>query len=131
MVSGDPFSTVHAEELDELARHHDFKRRGQRNWIRRTPDFIQLINLQRSQWSSEDHYLNFALWPLAMGEPPSLAESKFHFRARAGDMGAINLSAFFSCADRLCTLDDLRAAEKSGTVTGLMTTQLQGLLHQR
>ncbi|MEQ1944032.1 DUF4304 domain-containing protein [Mesorhizobium sp. VNQ89] len=70
-------------ELDEQATPLGFKRRGKQNWVRRTDDFVQLINLQKSAWSGEMNYLNFALWPLAFGEPPTLAESKFHFRVRA------------------------------------------------
>ena len=128
MADGDPFRRVDAEQLDRLAQEHGFKRKGQRNWVRRTSDFVQLVNLQRSQWS-EDRYLNFAMWPLALGEPPTVAESKFHFRTRAEKM-ATDLDGFFACADRLSTLDDLRAATASREVSCLMTGPMQALLSQ-
>ena len=129
MVDNNLFRRVDAEQLDRLAQEHGFKRKGQRNWVRRTSDFVQLVNLQRSQWS-EDRYLNFAMWPLALGEPPTVAESKFHFRTRAEGMGATDLAGFFSCADRLSTLDDVRAATASREVSCLMTGPMQALLSQ-
>ena len=128
MAVDNPFSKLDVEELDRLAQQHGFKRKGQRNWIRRTSDFVQLVNLQRSQWSPEDRYLNFALWALAMGEPPTTAESKFHFRTRGEAMGGSNLRSFFACADRLSTLAELGAAEASGRVSGLMRWELRELL---
>jgi hypothetical protein len=126
MVDGNPFRMLEAEQLDRLAQQHGFKRKRQRNWVRRTSDFIQLVNLQRSQWSDE-RYLNFAMWPLALGEPPTVAENKFHFRTRAEKMAA-DLDGFFACADRLGTLDDLRAATASGEISCLMTGPMQALL---
>ena len=94
-----PFWETNFEELDSLAQRHGFKRKGKQNWARRTDDFVQLINLQRSQWADEGRYLNFALWPLALGEPPSISESKFHFRTRAESIGATDLTGMFSRAD--------------------------------
>ena len=131
MVDENLFRTLEAEQLDRLAQQHGFKRKGQRNWVRRTSDFVQLVNLQRSQWSSEVRYLNFAMWPLALGEPPTFAESKFHFRTR-GERMATDLDGFFACADRLRTLGDLRAATASGPgrISCLMTGPMQALLSQ-
>ena len=126
-----PFWKTNGEELDALAQRHGFERKGKQNWVRRTADFVQLINLQRSQWNDEDHYLNFALWPLALGEPPRIAESKFHFRTRAESIGATDLSGVFSRADALITLADLCAAEASGHAPGLMTRELRELLRAR
>jgi len=128
MANDNPFRTLEAEQLDRLAQQHGFKRKGPRNWVRRTSDFVQLVNLQRSQWS-EERYLNFAMWPLALGEPPTVAESKFHFRTRAEKM-APDLAGFFACADRLSTLDDLRATKASGEISCLMTGPMQALLSQ-
>lgn len=129
MANDNPFRRLETEQLDRLAQQHGFKRKGQRNWVRRTSDFVQLVNLQRSQWSDE-RYLNFALWPLALGEPPTFAESRFHFRTRAESMGARDLDGFFSCADRLSSLDHLRAAKASGEVSCVMTGPLEALLSQ-
>jgi hypothetical protein len=125
-----PFWRTNGEELDALAHRHGFKRKGKQNWVRRTSDFVQLINLQRSQWLDEGRYLNFALWPLALGEPPSIAESKFHFRTRAESIGATDLTGVFSRADALTTLAELSAAEAAGRVPGMMTRELRALLHQ-
>lgn len=127
---GNAFENVDAEELGRLARQHGFQRKGQRNWVRRTADFVQLINIQRSQWSSEGYYLNFALWPLAFGEPPTIAEAKFHFRTRGESTGATDLASFFSRADELSTLSQLHAADNSGRVEGLMTKELRAVLPQ-
>jgi len=130
MADDNPFRTLEAEQLDRLAQQHGFKRKGQqRNWVRRTSDFVQLVNLQRSQWSDE-RYLNFAMWPLALDEPPTFAESKFHFRTRGESMGASDLDSFFSAADRLRTLDDVRAAKASGEISCVMTGPMQALLSQ-
>jgi hypothetical protein len=128
MTGENSFLSVSAEELDRTAQQHGFMRKGQRNWVRRTSDFLQLVNLQGSQWSADDHYLHFALWPLALGEPPTLAESKFQFRARGEDIGATDLASFFMAADDLTTLRDLREAEEHGRVAGLMTKELRDLL---
>src|SRR5947209_18581803 len=102
-----PFWRTSGEELDALAQRHGFKRKGKQNWVRRTSDFVQLINLQRSQWADERRYLNFALWALALGEPPSVATSKFHFQTRAESMGATDLTGVFSRANALTTLVEL------------------------
>lgn len=123
-----PFLKLDAEELDRFAQTHGFKRWRRRNWVRRTADFLQLVNLQRSQWSGEDHYLNFALWPLAMGEPSTIDESKFPFRARAEDLGAKDLTEFFTTANELATLEKLRTALFAGRVIGLVSQDLRLLL---
>ncbi|MCL6739833.1 DUF4304 domain-containing protein [Sphingomonas sp. RB56-2] len=128
MAEDNPFSKLNPEELDRAAQQHGFTRKGQQNWVRRTADFVQLVNLQKSQWSSDDHHLNFALWPLAIREPPTVAESKFKFRTRGEDLGASDLATLFAAADELNTLSDLRDAERAGRVTGLMAKDLRDLL---
>ena len=128
MIASNPFSDLDVAQLDQAARQQGFRRKGQRNWVRRTADFVQLINLQKSQWSGEEHYLNFALWPLTMGEPPTVAESKFQFRTRGENTGANDLVGFFLAVDRMSTLSDLRTAVQSGSVSGLMSKELRGLL---
>jgi hypothetical protein len=114
--------------IHEVALRHGFKRHRKKNWVRRTPDFVQLVNLQGSAWSSDVSYVNFALWPLALGEPTSMAESKFLFRARAERLGASSPEALFDAADRLQSLADLRAAIAARAAIGLVTVQLQALL---
>lgn len=117
------------EDLDLIAQKYGFKRKGQRNWIRRTSEFVQLVNLQKCQWSPDIRYLNFALWPLALGEPPAIAESKFQFRTRAEEFKVEDLDAFFSRTDELGTLVQLRDAEATG-LAGLMNKTLRALLPQ-
>ncbi|MGE0660785.1 MAG: DUF4304 domain-containing protein [Reyranellaceae bacterium] len=107
--------------LHEKAIDHGFRRHRRQNWVRRTDDFIQLINLQNSAWSREVNYLNFALWPLALGEPPTHAENKFHFRMRANSPDEL-----FAAADELRTLDDLRRSPLRSA--GLTTKVLIDLL---
>ena len=95
------------DEVHEEATRHGFKRRGRQNWHRKTDDFVQLINLQKSAWSNDANYLNFALWPLALGEPPTL----------------------FAVADELKSLGDL--ARNRARITGMTTIALTNLLDQR
>lgn len=122
------FSDLDADRLDRLARQHGFLGKGTRTWTRRTQDFVQLVNLQRSQWSKDTRYLNFALWPLALGEPPSLAERRFHFRTRAESMAVSDLEAFFVEADRLTTLAALAVAIGTKRISGLVSKDLRPLL---
>jgi hypothetical protein len=116
--------------IARAATEHGFKKRRVRNWMRRTPDFIQLVNLQRSAWSNEVPYTNFALWPLELGEPDSLAESKFHFRARAEDLGATDAQDLFAIANALQTLDALRVALAEREIPALISVDLRSLLNR-
>jgi len=112
------------DEVHEEATRHGFKRRGRQNWHRKTDDFVQLINLQKSAWSNDANYLKFALWPLALGEPPTLAESKFHFRMRVD-----GIQTLFAVAEELKSLGDL--ARNRARITGMTTIALTNLLDQR
>ncbi|WP_413717937.1 DUF4304 domain-containing protein [Silicimonas sp. MF1-12-2] len=125
------FSDLDAVELDRLARQNGFRTMGSRTWARRTAEFVQVVNLQRSQWSNETRYLNFALWPLALGEPTSFAESKFHFRTRAESMAARGLREFFTEADKLTTLVELAEALETNRISGLVSKDLRPLLTPR
>ncbi|MBB5714153.1 DUF4304 domain-containing protein [Sphingomonas aerophila] len=117
-----------AQAIDETALRRGFQRKGKTYWMRRTDDFVQLVNLQGSAWSSSQTYLNFGMWPLALGEPKSLAESKMMFRTRAEDLGAADPDALFDAADRLQSLRDLRAALAARSVSGLVSVELRRLL---
>lgn len=119
------------DNIEGFASEHGFRRKGQRNWIRRTADFIQLVNLQRSQWAKADTYLNFALWPLVLGEPPAITESKFLLRARMEDICASgSLADLFSEIDRqFDTLPALRTAFAEGRLRGVyLSSQMRSLL---
>ena len=89
-----------SDKLGAVLEEHGFRRRGKQNWVRKTRDFVQLFNLQKSAWSKDVNYLNFALWPLELGEPPSIAESKFPFRKRVDDLESV-----VALADGLKSLD--------------------------
>lgn len=128
-VSGErPFTTRETLELNEAATSHGFRQKKPRNWVRRTTDFIQLINLQFSDWSPDEGYLNFALWPLAFGEPPTISESKFPFRTRA-ELIARDMSTLFQVADRFGNLLAFRQAYEAGLLAqSFVTIELQQLL---
>lgn len=87
-----------------------------------------MVNLQHSQWSRDKSYLNFALWPLALGEPTTFAESKYHFRSRAESMGVQRLDQFFDEANRLATLAELSEALRTRRISGLVRKELAALL---
>lgn len=89
---------------------------------------MQLVNIQRSAWSSDQGYVNFALWPRALGEPTTIAESKFMFRTRAEDLGAGNVNMLFDAADRLQSLANLQMARDTRAVSGLVSVELRRLL---
>lgn len=111
------------DELHKESIRRGFRRHRRQNWVRRTDDFVQLINLQKSAWSKNVNYLNFALWPLALGEPPTYAENKFHFRMRAD-----SFETLFAAADELRSLAALRG--NSLQAAGLTTIALRNLLGQ-
>ncbi len=117
-----------ATTIDEAALRRGFKRKGKTNWVRRTAEFLQLVNLQGSAWSKDQSYINFALWPLALREPATVAESKFMFRTRAENLGATDPDALFDAADRLQSLEDLRAVLTAGNASGLVSVELRRLL---
>lgn len=58
-----------------------FARKGN-DWLRRSDDVIEVVNLQRSQWGNQ-YYLNYALWLRALGEVPVPKEHTCHVRWRA------------------------------------------------
>ena len=128
MTADNPFQNFSEAELNGIAEQNGFKRKGSRNWIRRTSELVQLLNLQKSQWAADAHYLNFALWPLVFSEPPSLAESKFPFRIRGGSIGANDLEEFFAVIGKIGTLDDLRNLQRSRKMPALITKPLLELL---
>lgn len=117
-----------AQTIGEAAPRRGFKRKGKANWIRRTDEFVQLVNLQKSAWSDGQTYLNFAMWPLMLGEPSGFAESKMMFRTRAENLKAADPDALFDAADRLQSLQDLRSALANHSVSGLVNVELRQLL---
>jgi hypothetical protein len=117
-----------AQAISEAAPRRGFKPKGKASWTRRTDEFLQLINLQRSAWSNGQTYLNYGMWPLAFGEPSSFAESMMMFRTRAEDLGAADPDALFDAAYRLQSLQELRSALATRSVSGLVSVELRHLL---
>lgn len=116
------------KEIGERLVAAGFRRCRPRNWVRRTADFVQLVNLQRSQWSKEDSYLNFALWPTLMGEPPSLTENTFPFRLRVEGIDGYDISAFLLRLERdFGSLNRLRQSIEAYR-SGYVTLQMQDIL---
>lgn len=68
-------------DLEPILLLSGFTRRGKRNWVRQSQDVLQLINLQKSQYSDEE-YVNVALWPEVLGKAQALSEHKFPLRGR-------------------------------------------------
>jgi hypothetical protein len=128
MTGANAFANLERSEIDQLARRHGFRGRGPRTWSRHKGEFVQLVNLQRSQWSKDITYLNFALWPLVLGEPRSFAESKFLFRTRGEHMSAEDLPGFFAEADKLTTLSELAEALRTRRISGGVRKELVPLL---
>ena len=117
-----------AAAINEAAVRRSFKRKGKPSWVRRTADFVQLVSLQGSAWSADQNYVNCGLWPLAVAEPTTLAESKMMLRTRAEDLRASDFDTLFNAADRLQSLENLRASLAGGSVSGLVSVELRRLL---
>ncbi len=52
------------------------------NWRKTTDDLIFVLNIQGSQWSKEDYYINVGVYIKALGEDQNPAEYKCHIRSR-------------------------------------------------
>ena len=66
--------------FDHVARASGFSRRSS-TWYRRTPELVQVLNLQRSSWSRL-YYVNVGLWLLALGDNDHPKEYQCHVRTR-------------------------------------------------
>jgi len=119
-----------------IAQQQGFKRRGRANLVRQLSDVLQLINLQKSNFS-DDWYVNFALWPKALGEPDRIAEHLFPLRGRIedivghpGEASEKDLDRFFDAIDaRFSTLESLKSAMSRGELSGLyVKAELKALL---
>lgn len=115
--------------LDSALRKSGFSRHGKRNWSRQSHDVLQLINLQKSQYS-DDEYINVALWPQIFGTPEKLSEHKFPLRGRLesvlGEEGAQGadwprrLLAFLD--DQFSSFESLRISYRSGALDSMYIT---------
>jgi hypothetical protein len=67
----------------DVLKQAGFSGRG-KTFHRRINDLVQLVNFQKSNFSSEQ-YINVGIWPLALGEPSGMMEHKFPIRGRIED----------------------------------------------
>ena len=68
------------KDVGRLLEPLGFKKLHQ-TWHRATPDTIQIVNVQGSQWGPE-YYLNVGTYLLALGQETTPPESRCHVRAR-------------------------------------------------
>ncbi|MFD1343912.1 DUF4304 domain-containing protein [Litorisediminicola beolgyonensis] len=114
--------------LSEMLIARGFARRRPRVWTRGCAEVLQVVHLQRSQYDPDRRYLNFALWPLVWGAPPTPAESKMPFRTRAESLKARDMAGFFARIDGLTTLAHLAEALAQSDIAGLVSRDLRDLL---
>jgi len=124
------------EIVASVAQQRGFKKRGKTNLVRKLRDVLQLVNLQKSNFS-DDWYVNFALWPRAWGEPERVAEHLFPLRGRIedivdrpGEASEQDLERFFDVIDtKFSSLESLQSAMSRGELSGLyVKADLKALL---
>ena len=63
-----------------------FKQKGFRKvkttWRKTTDELIYVVNIQGSQWSNEDYYINVAIYIKALGTEINPTEYRCHVRSR-------------------------------------------------
>jgi hypothetical protein len=115
-----------------------FNRRGKRNWVRTPQDIVQLVNLQKSEFSEEE-YLNVALWPTALGSAGLHPEYKYPIRARIQDLlgeeaavDADHINRLIDDLDhRLASFDRLISAYEEGKLdTIYITAEARSLMSE-
>lgn len=78
-------SNISKEQLIEcfksFFKQYKFKKTGT-NWRKSTGELIFVLNIQGSQWSKEDYYINVGIYIKALGEDQNPAEYKCHIRSR-------------------------------------------------
>jgi hypothetical protein len=72
--------------LNEALGVAGFSRKGD-SWYRQNAEILEIVNLQKSQYGNQ-HYLNYALWLKALGEPAFPKEEKCHIRMRVDDLSS-------------------------------------------
>jgi len=91
------------QAISDTLSDEGFARSGD-NWTRSLDETVQLVNLQRSQWS-DAYYLNLAVWVKQLGDPPKkLKENLCHIRQRLGG------AQLEKALDSEATLDDEKRA---------------------
>lgn len=67
--------------LKPLLKKQGFKK-SKTTWRKTTVDLIYVLNIQGSQWSEEDYYINVAIYIKALGEEVNPPEYRCHIRSR-------------------------------------------------
>ena len=67
--------------LKPLLKREGFKK-SKTTWRKTTVDLISILNIQGSQWSEEDYYINVAIYIKALGEEVNPPEYRCHIRSR-------------------------------------------------
>ncbi|RID81555.1 DUF4304 domain-containing protein [Peribacillus asahii] len=78
-------STLSKEQLIEclklVFKQQGFKK-NKTTWQKSTDDLIYVLNIQGSQWSNEDYYINVAIYIKALGTEINPTEYRCHIRSR-------------------------------------------------
>lgn len=78
-------STLSKEQLIECFKSV-FKLQGfkkiKTTWRKSTDDLLFVLNIQGSQWSTEDYYINVAIYIKALGTEQNPPEYRCHIRSR-------------------------------------------------
>jgi hypothetical protein len=119
-----------AKEIAPVLRAEGFRKKG-RSWHRATDDVIQVINLQGSQWSTEEFYCNLALYIKALGDLETPPEYTCHIRRRVDtdDLGAMISSALDWFAGR-ATESELGQKLADGVLQAVATGEAQSYLRR-
>lgn len=117
-----------AKEIAATLKQHGF-RKNQRSWFRDTGEMIQVVNLQASQWSTDDYYFNLALYLKPLGDLETPSESKCHIRRRVAEgdpMSMLNFAlGWLAERDTLSKLREKHSAsDMQANVTGAAKTYL-------
>ena len=119
-----------------IAKQRGFTKQGRTNFVRDVNDVIQLVNVQKSNFS-DSWYINFALWPKVFGAPDRVAEHLFPLRGRienvldlSEDASAGDLDHFFDViGERFSSLESLRSCLSRGVLSGMyVKADLKALL---
>jgi len=77
--------TLSKEQLTDcfkpVFKQHGFKK-NKTTWRKTTDDLIYVLNIQGSQWSNEDYYINVAIYIKALGTEINPPEYRCHISSR-------------------------------------------------
>lgn len=70
-----------ADEVAATLKERGFKKR-RRTWTRDFSEIVQVFNVQASQWSQDDFYVNVGVYIKDLGDLAAPPENKCHVRRR-------------------------------------------------